>query len=134
MGTGLRLAASGAALVLLTSCAPASGAERTVTITLEHSRFDPARLRFTAGDTVRFIVRNSDPIDHELIIGGEAVQALHERGTERQHGAEPGEVSVPAGESAETTYTFEEPGTLIFGCHLPGHYDFGMRGTISVEG
>ena len=133
MGTGVRLAAAGAALVLMTSCAPASGAERTVTLTLEHSRFDPARLRFSAGDTVRFIVRNTDPIDHEVIIGDETVQEVHEKGTERNHGADPGEVSVPAGETAETTYTFDGSGTLIFGCHLPGHYDFGMRGTIFVE-
>jgi uncharacterized cupredoxin-like copper-binding protein len=32
-----------------------------------------------------------------------------------------------------TTYTFPDTtGELIFGCHLPGHYDFGMRGTVSV--
>ena len=133
MATGVRLAAAGAALVLLTSCAPASGTGRTVTLTLEDSRFDPARLRFSVGDTVRFVVRNTDPIDHELIIGDARVQATHEKGTERYHGTEPGEISVAAGETAETTYTFDEPGTFLFGCHLPGHYDYGMRGTITIE-
>lgn len=101
---------------------------------MEHSRFDPARLQFSAGDTVRFVVRNTDPIDHELIVGDQDVQDLHEQGTERHHGTKPGEISVPAGETAETTYTFDQPGRLFFGCHLPGHYDFGMKGTISVEG
>lgn len=134
MGSGVRLAAAGAALLLLGSCAPASGAVRIVTLTLEHSRFDPARLHFAVGETVRIIVRNTDPIDHELIIGDENTQTAHEEGTERHHGAKPGEVSVAAGMTAETTYTFDEPGTLIFGCHLPGHYDFGMKGTISVAG
>jgi uncharacterized cupredoxin-like copper-binding protein len=134
MGPGVRLAAAGVALGVLSSCTPASGAERVVTLTMEHSSFDPARLHFSAGETVRFVVRNTDPIDHELIIGDETVQAVHEKGTERHHGAKAGEVSVPAGESAETTYAFDEPGTLIFGCHLPGHYDFGMRGTISIKG
>lgn len=118
---------------LLSSCAPASGEERTVTLTLEHSRFRPDRLHFSAGDTVRFVVNNTDPIDHELIIGDARVQKVHERGTEPHHGDEPGEVSVQAGETGETTYTFGRPGRLYFGCHLPGHYDFGMRGTISVE-
>jgi uncharacterized cupredoxin-like copper-binding protein len=40
---------------------------------------------------------------------------------------------VPAGETVVTTYRFPEVGaSLIFGCHLPGHYDFGMRGTVSI--
>jgi uncharacterized cupredoxin-like copper-binding protein len=39
---------------------------------------------------------------------------------------------VAAGAIAETTFTFEGPGTLIFGCHLPGHYDYGMRGTVRI--
>jgi len=131
----LRFAAVLAAVAALAlSCAPASGAEATVTLSMEHSRFGPARLHFSAGDTVRFVVHNSDPIDHELIIGDQVVQDFHEKGTEEHHGDKPGEVSVPAGETVETTYTFREPGRLFFACHLPGHYDFGMRGTISVEG
>jgi len=135
MGSRLRFAAGLAALAALAlSCAPASGAERTVTLTMEHSRFDPARLHFSVGETVRFVVRNADPIDHELIIGDQVVQEAHEKGTEDHHGGKPGEVSVAAGETTETTFTFREPGRLFFACHLPGHYDFGMRGTISVEG
>lgn len=134
MGTGVRIGAALAAVAFLVSCAPASSAERTVTLTMEHSRFDPARLHFSTGQTVRFVVRNTDPIDHELIIGDRIVQDIHEKGTETHHGDKPGEVSVAAGETAETLYTFERPGQLFFACHLPGHYDFGMKGTISVEG
>jgi len=42
-------------------------------------------------------------------------------------------VNVPAGQSATLVYTFNNPGTLIYGCHVPGHYLAGMRGTITVE-
>lgn len=101
---------------------------------IEHSAFSPQRLEFRRGETVRFVVVNGDPIDHELIIGDEAVQDAHEKGTEAHHGTKDGEVSVPAGEQAETRYTFAEEGTLIFGCHLPGHYGYGMRGVIRVRG
>jgi uncharacterized cupredoxin-like copper-binding protein len=32
-----------------------------------------------------------------------------------------------------TAYAFrEEPGSLIFGCHLPGHYAYGMRGLVTI--
>jgi uncharacterized cupredoxin-like copper-binding protein len=57
---------------------------------------------------------------------------VHERGTEAVHPPRPGEVSVPAGTTATTTYTFEAPGDLTFACHLPGHFAYGMQGTVSV--
>lgn len=101
---------------------------------IENSRFIPATLEVKPGETVRFLVVNEDPIDHELLIGDESAQALHETGNEAHHGEKPGEISVPALSSAETTYTFGAPGKLIFGCHLPGHYAYGMRGVITIEG
>lgn len=125
---------AGLALALGAACAPASGSERVVRIDIEHSAFDPAVLEFERGETVTFVVSNSDPIDHELIIGDEDVQDLHERGTQTRHGAKPGETSIEAGGTSKTTYTFERAGELIFGCHLPGHYDYGMRGSIKVRG
>jgi uncharacterized cupredoxin-like copper-binding protein len=84
------------------------------------------------GTTVRFVVRNTDPIDHEVIVGDEAVHRRHERGTEPYHPPKPGEVSVAAGATAETTYHFEQAGTVEMACHLPRHLDYGMRGEIEV--
>jgi uncharacterized cupredoxin-like copper-binding protein len=78
------------------------------------------------------VIHNRDPIDHEFIIGDEHVQLVHEEGTEAHHGARPGEISIPAGETRTTAYTFDEDGSLIFGCHLPGHYSYGMRGEITI--
>jgi uncharacterized cupredoxin-like copper-binding protein len=103
-----------------------------VEITINHSRFDPSELSFPAGTMVRFVIRNTDPIDHEFILGNQEVQDRHESGTEAHHGSIPGEVSVPAGEIATTTYRFGEDGKLLFGCHLPGHWDYGMRGLVVV--
>ena len=76
-------------------------------------------------------VRNDDPIDHELIIGDAAVQASHELGTDAHHQGG-GAVSVPAGTTASTTYRFGSAGSWLFGCHLPGHYAYGMRGIVRV--
>jgi uncharacterized cupredoxin-like copper-binding protein len=121
---------AGVATALLGACAPAR--ERTVDVTIRHSRFLPATLDFSPGTTVRFVLRNMDPIDHEFIVGDEEVQARHETGTEPHHGTIPGEVSVRAGGEASTTYTFSEPGTIFIGCHLPGHYAYGMRGSVRV--
>ena len=106
---------------------------RTVDVKLRLSRFVPDHFEFPVGTTVTFVVENRDPIDHEFLIGDASVQRAHEEGTEAHHGAKPGEISVPAGETRETTYTFEEPGKLLIGCHLPTHYDYGMKGTITVK-
>ena len=101
-------------------------------MTIWHSRFVPARFTFRRGVTVRFVITNTDPIDHEFILGDEAVQRRHETGTEPVHDRVPGEVSVPAGTQAETTYTFSRPGVLLIGCHAPGHYAYGMRGWVRI--
>ena len=129
-----RVLLSLATIFALGACAPASAGARTIVLDIEHSRFRPAHLTVTRGETVRFVVHNGDPIDHELIVGDQEVQDIHESGTEVHHGAKPGEVSVPADGEASTTYTFDSSEELLFGCHLPAHWDYGMKGTITVEG
>jgi uncharacterized cupredoxin-like copper-binding protein len=108
----------------------------TVVVTMHHSRFQPEVVRVAPGTTVRFLLRNTDPIDHEFILGDDAVQRRHEQGREREHHGEvPGEVSVAAGGEAATAYTFRAggPARLEFACHLPGHYAYGMRGVALVS-
>jgi uncharacterized cupredoxin-like copper-binding protein len=129
-------ACAAAALAVWAGGSLAGGGERTVVVTMRHSRFEPAAVRVDPGERVRFVLRNTDPIDHEFILGDDAVQRRHEEGRERQHhGDVPGERSVPAGQEAATTYAFPAgPGgrPLEFACHLPGHYAYGMHGTVRV--
>ena len=125
-----------AAAVLLGGCAASEAEEtkpRDVVLTIHHSRFSASEIEVPAGVPVRYVVRNDDPIDHELIVGNNAVHARHESGKHGQHGEVPGEVTVRAGEEATTVFTAsasDEP--LLFGCHLPGHWAYGMRGTLTV--
>ena len=131
----MKLAVVAVALVAATGCSGGSDpAAREVEVELRFSRFVPDDFEFPAGTTVTFVVENRDPIDHEFLIGDEEVQRAHEEGTEEHHGAKPGEISVPAGETRTTTYTFDEPGVLLIGCHLPTHWDYGMRGKVTVTG
>jgi uncharacterized cupredoxin-like copper-binding protein len=120
------------ALLAGNGCGGAKASEQTVVISIHHSSFTPSEVTVAAGSTVTFVVRNGDPIDHEFIIGDRHVQRIHELGTEAHHGAKPGEISIPAGTERTTTYTFSGGGTLIFGCHVPSHYKYGMRGLISI--
>ncbi len=104
----------------------------TVTVEVEHSAFRLDDVRVVEGTEVHFVLDNGDPIGHELIVGPPDVHRRHEGGHEASHPPRPGEVSVGPGEVAGTTYTFDEPGEVGYACHLPGHYDYGMRGTITV--
>lgn len=138
MKRGVAVAAAIAAVLLIAGVTAAATATpdhvRTVAVTIHFSRFDLASLQVTPGETVRFVVTNEDPIDHEFLVGDAEMQAIHEAGTEAHHGARPGEISVPAGQTVETTFTFPDelaPG-WEFACHLPGHYAYGMHGPISI--
>jgi Cu+-exporting ATPase len=97
-------------------------------------RFSPDVLTVRAGETIAFEVSNPGVLPHEFYVGTSAEQQAHE--AEMASGApmhaEPGQVDVPASKTARLVYTFDQPGTLEYGCHVPGHYPAGMRGTINV--
>lgn len=128
-------ALAAAAALALAGCAggaSGNGGERTVELIVRHSKFSVEELHVRPGETVRFLLRNTDPIPHELIVGDQRVQDVHELGTEAHHGDRPGEVSVAPNATAVTTYRFGSAGRLFFGCHLPGHWAYGMKGVITV--
>lgn len=101
-------------------------------IRIRHSRFDAAEIIVPAGLPVTITIVNDDPIDHEWIVGDEALHARHRTGTETVHDARPSEVTVPALSARTTVVTFPEVGTQRFICHLPGHEAYGMSGTIRI--
>jgi uncharacterized cupredoxin-like copper-binding protein len=127
-GVGYALAAS----VANPEMVPLGPGDVTVEIDIHHSRFQPDRLTVVAGTRVRFLVVNDDPIHHELITGGPEVHLRHAKGTEAEHPSIPGEVTVGPNAMAITTFTFDEVGIFEFACHLPGHYEYGMRGEVEV--
>ena len=109
--------------------APATNIE----IVIRYSHFEPAAITVPVGVPVTITLRNDDPIDHEWIVGDEAVQARHRTGTELLHPSRPTEVVIPAGESRVTTITFEQAGSLQYICHLPAHEAYGMVGTVTIR-
>lgn len=123
------------ALALLAGCGSGSGDEPeplTVELTIRYSHFEPSTVMVPHGQPVTFVIRNEDPIDHEWIVGSDAVHVAHRTGTEPVHGVRPTEISVGPLGVAVTTITFDEPGTEPFICHLPLHEDYGMVGLLIV--
>ena len=119
---------------------PAEAAEAARTVEIEADddfTFDPAAVDVAAGETVTFRVTNVGQLDHDLTLGDAEAQQTHAEqmaemdGTD--HGsAEPNAMTIPPGETVETTWTFTQPGEILIGCHVPGHYESGMRGTVTI--
>ncbi len=114
--------------------APGLGAQAqgSTRIGIHFSRFTPVEVVATAGVPVTVTLVNTDPIEHEWLVGDEAFHDRHRTGTEPHHGQRPTEVSLPAGSTVSTTVVFEEPGSYRFICHLPGHEAYGMVGVLKV--
>ena len=134
LATAVALAAAAAWQLGAPAAAQSEPGAREIRIVVRYSRFEPDRVEVAPGETARFILENADPIDHEFIVGDARVQLVHEEGTEAHHGSRPGEISVPAGTTRSTTVTFGgSPTFTLFGCHFPGHYRYGMVGTIELR-
>jgi uncharacterized cupredoxin-like copper-binding protein len=102
-------------------------------IRIHYSQFEPSTISVPLGRPVTIVLRNDDPIDHEWIVGDEAVHRVHRTGSEAHHASRPTEISIAALSTRETTITFHRPVSWQFICHLPGHEAYGMVGSLTVR-
>jgi uncharacterized cupredoxin-like copper-binding protein len=109
---------------------------RTITIAMTGAlRFSPGSLTVQEGETVRFIAQNADRMLHEMVIGTPDALAKHAAMMARFPNMEHNEaymVHVDPGKSGEIVWHFNRAGSFEFACLLAGHYQAGMRGTITV--
>jgi uncharacterized cupredoxin-like copper-binding protein len=129
LGLGLSIAVLGA---VAANAVARSNGPLEVTIDIHYSHFDPSLVSVPAGRPVTFVITNTDPIDHEWIVGDAASHERHRTGSEPVHDARPTEISIPAGTVRRTTVTFATSGSEAFICHLPGHEAYGMTGVVVV--
>ena len=120
------------------SPAAAADAARTVEILANDDfSFEPAELSVAPGETVTLRVVNRGSLAHDFTLGDQATQDEHEAEmaemADMAHD-EPNVMTIPAGETIELTWGFQESETVLIGCHQPGHYDAGMKGEITIDG
>ena len=140
--------------------AAADKATRTVEVVLQDISFSPKALDVKAGETVRFVLVNKGQLLHEFNLGDAAMHAEHQKEMlkmqasgmliatgmgKMDHSAmghgdmagmrhdDPNSVLVEPGKTAELTWTFTKATGLEFACNIPGHYQAGMVGTLTVE-
>mgnify|MGYP001179142717 CR=1 FL=1 len=116
--------------------AEATQATRTVRIDMHDTmRFTPDHLEVRQGETLRIEVRNRGKVLHELVLGTEAELREHaelmKRFPDMEHD-EPYMAHVDPGKTATIVWTFNRAGEFWFGCLLPGHFEAGMVGRVTV--
>jgi uncharacterized cupredoxin-like copper-binding protein len=114
----------------------ASHATRTIQVVMHGSRFIPANITVQRGETVHFLVINRDSIAHEFVLGDAAEQAAHEQEMASMRGMPMNDsngVTVAPGSTSSLVWTFTRAGHLQYACHLPGHYDAGMVGYLTIR-
>ncbi|MEW6253562.1 MAG: cupredoxin family protein, partial [Planctomycetota bacterium] len=98
-------------------------------------RFTPDKVTVQEGETVRFVVRNRGRMLHEMVIGTPEELAKHAAMMAKFPGMEHDEpymVHVDPGKTGEIVWHFNRPGQIEFACLIAGHYEAGMRGTLTV--
>jgi uncharacterized cupredoxin-like copper-binding protein len=92
-------------------------------------RFTPDSLTVKRGETVKFIVKNSGKLMHEMVLG--TMQEL------KEHAAmmlkHPTMEHVAPGKTETMVWQFTKAGEFYFGCLVPGHFEGGMVGKLSVK-
>lgn len=110
---------------------------RTITIDMSDAmRFSPSNITAKQGETIKFIVKNSGKLKHEMVLGTEKDLKAHyevmKKQPEMEH-ADDNMVSVAPGQSGEIIWQFTKAGKVHFACLHPGHYDAGMKGAVAVN-
>ena len=110
---------------------------RTVKIDMSDAmRFTPAELAVKQGETVRFEVRNSGKTMHEMVLG--TMNELKEHAElmkkhPRMEHDEPYMAHVAPGKTERIVWQFTKPGEFYYGCLIPGHFEAGMIGKVTVR-
>lgn len=114
--------------------------DRTIDVTMRETDdgdmiFEPSSLEIVKGETIRFNVMNKGEIEHEFVIDTVEGNAKHKEAMAKmdmEHD-DPNSVRLDEGGAGEVIWNFANAGTFEFACLIPGHYESGMHGPISVS-
>lgn len=114
----------------------ASAVTRTIEVSMgDDMRFKPDKINIKQGETIRFTLKNTGTMPHEMVLG--TVDEIREHAEmmkqmpNMQH-ADPNMVRVQPGQSGEIVWNFDLAGDFQYACLIPGHREAGMTGTIQV--
>ena len=89
-------------------------------------RFYPDVVPIATGETITFEVTTMGLTAHEFMVGPAADVAADKEGT-------PEVADIGMMQTQSLTYTFAGSGPFAFACHVTGHYEAGMKGSIVIQ-
>ena len=112
-------------------------AKRTIRVEMTDAmRFTPAEITVKRGDIVRFVPVNKGKVMHEMVLGTMEDLKEHAELMRKHPGMEhdePHMTHVAPGKSGVMGWQFTKPGGFFFGCLIPGHFEAGMIGKVTVQ-
>ncbi len=116
----------------------ASKVSRTVAVDMKDDmRFHSSNFNVKQGETIRFVIKNSGKVKHEMVLGTQKDLKDHyevmKKNPEMEH-ADANMVTLAPGKTGEIIWQFTTAGKVDFACLQPGHYDAGMKGLVNVVG
>jgi uncharacterized cupredoxin-like copper-binding protein len=124
--------------------ADAATATRTVDVAMAETAdgkmvFTPTTLTFKQGETVRLALHNTGEQVHEFVMDTPEGITAHKAEMaemadmpDMMH-SDPNALRLEPGARGEITWTFANAGTFEFACLIPGHYEAGMHGALTVN-
>jgi uncharacterized cupredoxin-like copper-binding protein len=110
---------------------------RTVQLAMsDDMRFTPARLEVARGDTIRFVLKNTGKVLHEMVIGTLPALKEHAEAMRKSPGMAhdaPNMVHVKPGATGQLVWQFNRAGEFNYACLVAGHFEAGMVGTVTVK-
>jgi uncharacterized cupredoxin-like copper-binding protein len=109
---------------------------RTIVVDMKDTmRFVPSDITVKQGETIKFVVKNSGKMMHEMVLG--TMSELKEHGeTMKKHPGmehdEPYMSHVNPGKREQMVWQFTKAGDFYYACLVPGHFEAGMVGKIKV--
>jgi uncharacterized cupredoxin-like copper-binding protein len=109
---------------------------RTITMDMDDSmHYSPAVIKVKPGETIRFAVKNSGKLLHEIVLGTMPILKEHgelmKKFPDMDHD-EPHMAHVKPGKTGQLVWHFNTPGEFYYACLIPGHLEAGMIGKIVV--
>ncbi len=108
---------------------------RTIKITALDIKYDKSEIRVKAGEIIKFVVTNSGKLRHEFIIGDMEEQRQHAEMMKQMPDMvheDANTLTLEPGQTKSLVWQFTKTGKLEVACHIPGHYEAGMKSQIVV--
>ncbi len=111
--------------------------DRTIAIDMnDMMRFGPSELTIRQGETIRFVIRNRGKILHEMVLGTMEDFKAHGETMKQHPGMEHEDAymtHVKPGKKETMLWQFTKLGEFHYACLIPGHFEAGMIGKITVK-